>query len=215
MRINLRIACLIFGVLLLGGCATSRSTVEILPPISEKTSQSNGKEVYINSTVDKRIFEIAPSSPSTPSLDSSEDQSESIKQRAIGRKRNTFGKALGDLVLKEGQNIGSLTNASIRQAFIEKGYRVVDSKNKTSSNTYIVDADIEKFWSWMNPGFFAITLSTEISTNISIKSPDGLNKQTIAVEASGNYQTGVEANWIEVINKAMRAYIDELKAKLN
>jgi hypothetical protein len=67
----------------------------------------------------------------------------------------------------------------------------------------------------MNPGFAAITLSTEISTNLSIKSPDGTNKQAIAIKASDRYQTGMESNWIEVINKALRAYIDDLKAKLN
>jgi hypothetical protein len=37
---------------------------------------------------------------------------------------------------------------------------------------------------------------------------------TVSVKASGNYQTGMEENWIEVINKALRAYVDELKAKL-
>lgn len=215
MTLEKYLASALFGLLLLGGCATSRSVLDVPSPGTEKLAPSNGKEVYINSAVDKRIFEIAPSEPSTPSLDPSEDQSDAIKRRSVGRKRNTFGKALGDILLKEGQTVETLTNASIRQALIEKGYRVADSKDKISSNTYIVDADIEKFWSWMNPGFAAITLSTEISTNLSIKSPDGTKKQVIAVKASDHYQTGMESNWIEVINKAIRAFIDDLKAKLN
>lgn len=215
MRLDIRVTSVLFGLLFLGGCATSRSVLDIPSPSTDKVSQSNGKDVYINSTVDKRIFEVAPSEPSTPSLDPSEDQNDTIKRRSVGRKRNTFGKALGDFLLREGQTVETLTNASIRQAFIEKGYRVVDTKDKIGRNSLIVDADIEKFWSWMNPGFFAITLSTEISTKLSIKSPDGTNELPIAVKASDQYQTGMEANWIEVINKAIRAYVDDLKGKLN
>ena len=215
MRFDIRLSSALLGVLLLGGCAISRSVLDIPSPNTEKISQSHGKEVYINSTVDKRIFETAPSSPNTPSLDPNADQSDTVKRRAVGRKRNTFGKALGDILLKEGQTVETLTSASIRQAFMEKGYRVVTSKDETRSNTYIVDADIEKFWSWTNPGFAAITLSTEISASLSIKSPEGTSRQAIAVKASDHYQTGMEENWIEVINKALRAFIDDVKAKLN
>ena len=66
-----------------------------------------------------------------------------------------------------------------------------------------------------HPGFAAITLSTEISTSLSINSPEGTNRQAIAVKASDYFQTGMEGNWIEVINKAIRAFIDDVKAKLN
>ncbi|WP_366141882.1 hypothetical protein [Propionivibrio sp.] len=88
-----------------------------------------------------------------------------------------------------------LTAASIRQAFVEKGYRIVDSKEKTTDSTYVVDAEINKFWSWMNPGFVAITLSTEISTGLTIKSQDGTERQTVSVKAADNYQTDMEGNW--------------------
>jgi hypothetical protein len=188
--------------------------LDIPTPVSEKITQANGKDVYINSTSDKRIFESNPASPEIPSLDPSEDQSDAIRTRSIARKRNGFGKALGDILLKEGQSVESLTKASIRQAFIEKGYRVIDTKTQITSDTYIVDAEISKFWSWINPGFFALTLSTEISTPLTVKSPDGVDKKTINVKASDSYQTGAEGNWVEVINKALRAYIDDLKTKL-
>ncbi len=209
-----QLTTILLGLLLLGGCATSRSVLDIPPPASSNIAQPNGKEVFINTASDKRVFEANPSIPSIPSLDPSEEQNDKVRLRSIARKRNGFGKALGDILLKEGQTVESLTTASIRQAFIEKGYRVVDSKDKATESTYVVDADIAKFWSWMNPGFWAITLSTEISTGISIKSPQGTDKQTVSVKAADNYQTGVEGNWIEVMNKALRAYIDDLKTKL-
>ena len=202
-------------LLLLGGCATSRSVLDISPPVAKTSAQQNGKEVLIGSVSDRRSFQVNPSSPEIPSLDPAEDQNDQIKLRSIGRKRNTFGKALGDIILKDGQTVESLTAASIRQAFAEKGYKVLDRKEQASSNTLFVDASVDKFWSWMNPGFASIALSTEISTALTLKAPDTSTKKTVSVKTSGNYQTGMEDNWIEVINRALRAYVDELKSKLD
>jgi hypothetical protein len=201
---------------LLGACATSRSVIDIPQPSAASAApvQATGRDVYINPPKDKRVFEAAPASPNIPSLDSSEDSNDRIRARAIARKRNTYGKALGDILLPEGKTVESLAAASIRQAFQEKGYRVLDDKSKISGNTYIVDAELTKFWSWMNPGFWAITLSAEISTVLDIKSPQGTNHQIVSVKASDSFQTGMESNWTEVINKALKLYVDDLKAKL-
>lgn len=175
---------------------------------------ANGKQVFINAAVDKRVFQINPSSPDVPSLDPSENLDDSIKQRAIGRKRNGFGKALGDLLLKDGQSIESLTTSSIRQAFVEKGYTVVSNKEQIGKDTFVVNANIEKFWAWMNPGFASITLSTEISTELDIKSASNISKEKIYVKAADGFQLGTKSNWIEVINRALRLYVDDLKSKL-
>lgn len=201
-------------LLLLGGCATSRSVVDIALPAAGAAPHQSGKEVMISSVSDRRQFETNPPSPSVPSLDPGEDQSDATKARAVGRKRNTFGKALGDILLKEGQTVETLTAASIRQAFTEKGYKVIERKEQATGNTLFVDATVDKFWSWMNPGFASITLSTEIATNLSIKAGGNGKTTVVAVKASDGFQTGMEGNWVEVINKALRAYVDELKAKL-
>lgn len=216
---NLRIAPTLglFCLLLLGGCATSRSVLDVPPPASNTALQSAGKqakEVLVTTVSNQRLFEVNPPSPSIPSLDPAEDQGATIKARAIGRKRNTFGKALGDILLKEGQSVETLTAAAIRQAFAEKGYRVIDRKEKATDNTVFVEATVDKFWSWMNPGFASITLSTEIATDLTLKSAGNNRAKTVSVKASDGYQTAMEGNWIEVINKALRAYVDELKAQL-
>jgi uncharacterized lipoprotein YajG len=210
-------ATLILGLsslLLLGGCATSRSVLDVPAPAAREAAQAIGKEVLVASVADRRSFETDPRSPDIPSLDPGEDQGGAIKARAVGRKRNSFGKALGDILLKEGQTVETLVANSVRQAFAEKGYKVIERKEDAAPDTLFVEAAVDKFWSWMNPGFAAITLSTEISTDLAIRSPAQNQTMTVSVKASGNYQTGMEGNWIEVINKALRAYVDELKAKL-
>jgi len=214
-KFNLSIVAVFISVVFLNGCATSRSVIDIPVPVSSvETSKYNGKEIYINSVTDKRIFEIKPPEPSTPSLDPSEEQGDGIKLRAIARKRNTYGMGLGDILLPEGKTVDLLIDAALRQAFIENGYKVINSKELITNNTYVVDAQINKFWSWMNPGFWALTLSTEISTEIAIKNNSELDKKTIAVKASDTFQTGTESNWVEVMQNALKAYITELKLKL-
>ena len=158
---------------------------------------------------------MSPPNPDIPSLDPSEDQSDSIKSRAIGRKRNGFGKALGDMLLKDGETVESLTEKSIKRAFEEKGYSIIKSKDGITKDTYIVDANIQKFWAWMNPGFWQITLSSEITTDLTIKSPKGLANQQISVKASEGYQIAPESNWIEIIQRSLQLYIDDLKSKIN
>jgi hypothetical protein len=208
-------AAVFSSVLFLSGCATSRSVIDIPIPASGEISKSNGKEVYINSVTDRRLFEIKPSDPSTPSLDPSEEQGDKIERRAIARKRNTYGKGLGDILLPEGKAVNLLMDAAIRQAFIESGYNIINSKEYITNNTYVVDAQVNKFWSWMNPGFWAITLSTEISTDIAIKVNGTVDKQIVNAKASDTYQTGSEDNWLQVMQSALKAYIIELKFKLN
>lgn len=214
MKTSNKLLGLLFLCLALGGCATSRSALDVSVPTSSNIAPQNGKTVFINKATDKRIFEVAPPSPEIPSLDPSEEQNDKIRLRAIGRKRNGFGKALGDILLKEGQTVETMTSASIAQAFAGKGYRVIASRGEATNETFIVDANIEKFWAWMNPGFMAITLSTEISTDLTIKSADGSEIKKVSVKASDSYQLGTESNWIEVVNKALGLYVEDLKSKI-
>ena len=60
----------------------------------------------------------------------------------------------------------------------------------------------------------AITLSTQIATDLTIKSADGSDVKKVSVKASDSYQMGTESNWIEIINKALGLYLDDLKSKI-
>jgi hypothetical protein len=211
----INLAGLLLAVSVLGGCATSRSVIDAsIPATNEAPQLANGREVFINVPIDNRVFEASPGEPSIPSLDPSENSGDLIKARAIGRKRNGFGKALGDILLPEGQTVATLTMASIRQAFQARGYHVLDDKDKISSKTYVVDTDLQKFWSWMNPGFWAITLSTEISASIGIKRAGDSEHKSVFVKASDRFQTGRESNWSEVMKAAQKMFVDGLEDKL-
>lgn len=116
--------------------------------------------------------------------------------------------------IPEGKTVESLIDAALRQAFVENGYKVISRKEQITDDTYVVDAQINKLWSWMNPGFWAITLSTEISTNIEIKNKNAIAEKTLSVKNSDTFQAGTESNWLEVIQNALKAYIIESNSKL-
>src|SRR5207253_3483484 len=101
--------------------------------------------------------EVAPASPDIPSLDDAEDNGQATKERAIGSKRNGYGKALGDIVLPEGQTVSGLTETAIATAFQESGYIVARKGDANYDAAFPVSARVNEFWAWIKPGFWAIT----------------------------------------------------------
>lgn len=218
MRRNLRscLPLLPLMIFLLAGCATNRGIVSIDVPHDETAAaQQNGPTVYIQSVEDQRIFQDHPKTQDIPSLGFGglEKADEAIKKRAIARKRNSFGKALGDILLEEGQTVETVIADSLRQAFTEKGYQVIENREDISDDTIVVNAAIKKFWAYMTPGFWAITLSCDIATDIELISDSNIQKQ-ISVHSDGKYQVGTEDNWMEVINITIKKYIDKVKEEI-
>lgn len=199
----------------LTGCATNRGIVSLHLPEEFSQEKSNGKYVLINSVVDNREFQENPKTQKIPSLGfgGAEKTSNIVKKRAIARKRNSFGKAMGDILLEDGQTVETVIRESLERSFVENGYQLVDKTTNINTTTFIVDATIEKFWAYMTPGFWAITLNSEISTNIKIKEngKNGIIDKEITVQSEGQYQVASGSNWIEIIQKSIQQYIDEAK----
>ncbi|MBU4287189.1 MAG: flagellar biosynthesis protein [Proteobacteria bacterium] len=201
-----------FILLFLGGCATSRGIVNLQIPKANIPTQSNGKSIFIRSVTDDRTFQQNPSTPDIPSLGfgGAGTASNELKKRAIARKRNTYGKALGDILLKENQTVESIIKDSLTKSFYELGYEVIDKKETMETNIIIIDVSIEKFWSWMNIGFWALTLSSEIETKITLTNPKDETKE-IYVKSEGNYQIASGKNWLEIMNKSLQQFDDKVK----
>ncbi|MBE0507477.1 MAG: hypothetical protein IBX50_12295 [Marinospirillum sp.] len=213
--IRLRLKAVLLLVVLslfLGGCATNRGVLDLNVPATSSAVNPNGKTVYINSVKDNRVFEERPATPDVPSLGlgGSANSSESLKKRAIARKRNSYGKALGDILLPENKTVETVVADSLALSLSELGYTVIKNRSDITNETVIIDASIGKFWSWMNPGFWAITLTSEIETDLSVLSPD-LEKKEIQVRSQGNYQVANTKNWREIMMLSLEKYKEEVK----
>lgn len=199
-------------VLVLSGCAVSRSIVDI--KVSPGTNPANGKEVKIVQITDGRKFEVAPKTQSIPSLNEEEIKDSKITSRAIGRKRNTYGKAMGDFMLPEQRTVQDLVREAMTKALREKGYSVVEQSSANYQNVLSLEADIGQLWTYITPGFWSLTLEFETIVRIKGNVFPTSNEEEIRGYAQMSVQTGAESNWIETIQNGIDDFIKNLKEKL-
>lgn len=196
------------------GCATSRSEVKLASPGAAMSSTGTGKVVVIRSVKDERVFEQAPREPSTPSigLEGTSQATAETKARAIGRKRNTYGQALGDVMLEPGQTVEKVVRENLAAALNQAGFQV-KSAESAGANPLMLDVRIKKFWAWLNPGFWAVTVSADVATDITASSGGGTN--TVGVHAEDKRQVVTDGAWIELIDKALQDFRAQAAAKLS
>jgi hypothetical protein len=194
------------------GCATSRSEITLKAPISAAATATSGQVVVIRSVADERVFEQAPKDPSIPSLghEGSENASAETKASAIGRKRNTWGKALGDVLLDNGATVAGVVRENLATALTQAGYQVKD-ESAAGSAPLIIDVHIKQFWAWFRPGFWSITLNTDIATDLLFS---GMPQPTsVTIHAEESRQIATDSAWMEIVEKALGDYRTQVAAK--
>lgn len=205
--------CVLVACVVLAGCATSRSEIVLKPPVqATAASKSSGRTAVIRSVKDERVFEQAPNEPSVPSLgfEGASKATAEIKARAVGRKRNTYGKALGDILLKEGQTVEGVVRENLVAALTQAGYQVT-SDDASGGTALLIDVHIRWFWAWAQPGFWAIKLNTNISTDLDLSGSS--SPTTITVHAEDSRQVATEGAWMEIIAKALSDYRTQVTAQ--
>lgn len=210
--IQTRIAGLLGILLLLGGCATSREVVTL--NAKQVSNPTSGKALKMVSVTDNRAFQVKPSTPSIPSLMDDDIGNKALTSRAIARKRNGFGQALGDVLLPEGQTVARLTEDALSRAFRESGYRVLTAADAGYAEAVPVTAQVDQFWAWLTPGFWAITVESKI--NVRVKGGDGvLNSETpIEGSAKQGMQIVTSDDWMNMVERAIDDLVTNIKAKL-
>ena len=191
---GIRLVMGIAALMVLAGCATSRSEIDInvAPMSSAQVAASNGKKVQI-STVDERVFQIDPRSPDIPSLKNNEVTDKSITERAIARKRNGYGMALGDVLLPSGRTLSQLVNESVASAYKQAGYEVVTEPGAADATS--VKVHIVEFWSWFTPGFFSVDVSSKSLLRIETPGEKALN---VVTRQNQSMQAVMENDWKKI-----------------
>lgn len=202
---GVRLFVVLLSVVLVG-CATSRSEVKLASPPASGSSQATREQAVVIQLVnDTRVFEEAPRDPSIPSLgfEGASNASEETKARAIGRKRNAYGKALGDVLLQGGQTVKGVIHENLASALTQAGYKVVDESAAGAGNPVKITVDIQQFWAWFQPGFWAITLNTNIVTDMKIGDEKA---EKIEVHVEDSRQVATEGAWVEIVQRALTEY---------
>jgi len=198
---------LVASIAILAGCATSRSEIRLSTPAAAPAAAANpsGPVAVIRTVNDDRKFGETPNDPSVPSLgfEGAAQAPADVKSRAIGRKRNAYGKALGDVLLESGQTVESVIRENLAASLQQAGYQVKAQKDAPDA-PLMIDVSIGKFWAWLQPGFWAIKLHTQIATDLRF---NGANDATpLALKREESLQIVTDGAWMEGIGKALEAY---------
>jgi len=201
--------------LIFSGCATNRSVLTITPPQSSPSMKAD-KAAFIKSITDNRSFMDKPPTPDIPSLGQGgiEKNDPALIQRAVGRKRNGFGKAIGDVFLAEGTSVQTMVRGSLETALTDLGYTVYPEGANYPPDAIVLDVAINKYWSWIDMGFWSIGIEAEIDTDVRISST-AQTTRSIYARASERVMAATESAWQRVLEKVLAEYMNEAKIELS
>lgn len=212
MNPRLKVLALVPALLLLSACATSRSTLALKLP-DQGTVVTGDKVAVIETVTDQRAFEADPDDPSTPSLKQGEkyELDAEARKKAIARKRNTYGMALGDIMLEGDATVESLSRELVAQSLRERGYRVLPAGQPAPEGSVALRVGVKEFWGWWTPGFWTAKIEAKLRTSI-----DTPNGQTIEVGGYGEnlVQSGRDLNWQQAYDRAFADYRSKLATAL-
>ena len=195
----------------MAGCVTGRRTVPLpIPSVGGTGSTGKGK-MAIGSVSDNRRFENKPSSPSTPSI-KGDVNSLTAAQRAsfIGRQRNTWGKAIGDIALPEGESVETRVRELVRSAFATRGYTVTTELGGAAT----VDVVIDEFWAWFTPGFATVAFEARVGCTVTLRRGGAATEFTIQGQGKNLGQVARNANWQLAYTRAFQDFLQKLDAEL-
>jgi uncharacterized lipoprotein YajG len=191
------------AIVLQAGCVTGRRTFELQVPTSEVPAATAGK-VYIAGVTDDREFQNKPSDPSIPSIDGDVTKlSAADKDQMIGRQRNGFGKAMGDMALPPGESVTNRARLLVEQGLKRKGYAI--STDPHSPN--VVTVSVKDFWAWMTPGFVALTFEAKVACLISVTNTTGTYTTLVKGYGLNHGQFAKDGNWQEAYDPAFEDFI--------
>lgn len=195
--------------LVLGGCALSRGEIDIaVPKVANPDSSVALKFTAVN---DRRVFELDPRKANIPSLSEDEENDRSIEKRAIARKRNSYGAALGDILLPKGRTVENVVQEALTKALRESGIRVVTKGEPGYDTARPVQADIVQFWAWFRPGFWKIAMEHEAKIVLRGDWPVAEADREILSEARVTAQIASSSEWRELFGKGIDTLIENAK----
>lgn len=184
------------------GCVLGRRTVDLSVPRATSYPAAQGT-VTIGKIEDKRRFENKPGDPSTPSIDGDVATLDAAGKTAmIGRQRNSYGKAMGDIALPQDRSVVVLTRELLTESLKRNGYSAA-----TGAADKTVDAEIKEFWAWFTPGMWAVSFESRVYCTLTVKR--GSNTKPVVIRGYGinKGQVASDANWQLAYQRAFEDFL--------
>lgn len=195
------------AISMLPSCVLGRRTIN--PEIPSGSHAAAKGTVAIAGIQDLRVFQNNPSDPSTPSIDGDHTtMSAADKSRMVGRQRNGFGKAMGDIALPSSQSIHSKTRDLLAEAFARRGYTLADGSGNRAGG------DVRQFWAWFTPGMWYIQFEAIIQCRVTVSKGGSTRSFDITGKGSNNGQVASNTNWNQAYERAFDDFLTKLDAEL-
>jgi hypothetical protein len=121
---------------------------------------------------------------------------------------------MGDILLPDGRTVENLVREALTKSFRDAEYRVIDGEPGCIEEVAPVEADIEQFWSWVTPGFLAISMEFEAGVSIKGDIQPFKNGETVRGYVKLHTQAAGTGAWANTINKGIEAFVAEVKKRL-
>ena len=210
----MRIFAAMILVLSLSACAVGRSTIDI-SELQKFSNPDAGQTVKILAVEDVRQFQIKPASPDIPSLSEDRAKDQMVKARAVARKRNGYGMAMGDVVLPEGQTVSNLIRQAVANGFRAAGYRTLEENDGGYDNAPAVKASIFQFWSWFQPGFWSVTVHNKAQIKLESSLPGLNNGLVVNSKVEEKMAAVTDEDWRNNVMSGIKRLTEEVANKLS
>jgi uncharacterized lipoprotein YajG len=206
-----RVFLVLLSSVWLAGCVTGTRSIE-LPAIAPTAVHRVDEAIAIGEVTDARQFETAPRDPSTPSARSNgATLAADARARLIGRQRNGYGKAMGDIALAGDGTVQDEVRRLIGEGLASRGYRVVES----GATPNRVDVVVDEFWAWFTPGMWAVRFEARVNTQLAFETPNGRKQVRVSGHGSNSGQVASDANWVLAYRRAFEDYLQNLEKALD
>ncbi len=203
-------------LVLASGCVAGRRAIDLPLPTAAPTpatAPSTGARgmFQLGEVTDARTFGNEPRAPSTPSIDGdvstlSADQ----KQTFIGRQRNGYGAAVGDIVLAPGQSVPERVRALLASGLRARGYTVTESASSGPS----ARVKVSEFWAWFSPGAFSVSFEARIRATLEVLRDGNTNSIEVEGQRLNRGQMASDDNWQLAYSRAFEAFLTNLDKAL-
>ena len=204
------LAVLAVASTLSSGCVTGRRMITLETPTQATAAPAGKGSIAIASVTDQRRFENKPASPSTPSIDGDVGSvARDALKVMIGRQRNGYGGAMGDVALAGDATVESQMRSLIEEGLKRRGYAVGAGSGGDS-----IDVRIDEFWAWFSPGFATVSFEAQIKSQIALSA--GGKQHDLIVRGYGlnRGQVASDANWQLAYTRAFEDFLKNLDREL-
>jgi hypothetical protein len=194
------------------GCVVGRRTVSLPVTGLGTTTVASKGTIYIGAITDNRMFENNPPEPSVPSIDGDVNSiSAGQKLSMIGRQRNGYGHAMGDIALPDGDSVTAVTHRLLEEGLKHRGYAISTDAMAPNSATVSID----QFWAWFTPGMVSVSFEARVYCTITIKRADRADKVIILGYGLNKGQMASDENWQLAYQRAFQDFLLKLDVEFD